>query len=299
MFDLAVMFYVVVAVLLGAVGIAVWVLTREKRELPLPNETDYGLFAISLPSGIQEGHLTSARQSFEKEFETAISNCSDEEMSKKLQDLRKLTLDQYVFAFKGSGKFIILSNRNLIDEKLSNPIEGSDKRLLVSPESIIDCGEHAGFQIVFLKMPDPKMVGVNPPDRASLSKLGDALKYLKTAALNIEAVTEMKKERDFYKEEAELSHDETAQLRSKCARMERALSQKPLTSGEEAKVKGALKTRLEAFFYSGWRILACLFFGGLTYAIVQQTKPSYDPMIPTIIVVAIVFGIYPYLAKRF
>lgn len=288
------MIYLLVVVIGGGIVVLTWYLTKEKREMPLPNETDLGPWLLPLPGlGYVEGRLTTARKTVEKQFETAISNAESDTEATVLQEARKVMLKYHPYAFKGSGKWLITSNRNLTDEKLYMPM--GDRRLLKTPDAIIDRGKHSGFHAIHLEMPDPDKRGVKPEDRKKLSKLGDAMKYIKNAALNKEKVAEAFKERDFYKEEAELSHGTIAELRSKSERMARALSQKTLTGGEEPKVKGALRTRIEE---SGWRVIFSASAAGLAYAIANNIRLNIDPIIPLAIAGLAVFFAYPYVAKR-
>lgn len=289
--------YVLAGILVAAVVVVVWFLTKEKRELALPNETDYGVYWIPLPTGLERGRLTSARKTFERSLETAIANAASDKESELIQATREELLKQYLFAFKGSKKVIIFSNRNLIDEKLSYPT-GEDERHLITPTGVIDKGEHEGFRLAYLQMPDPDKVGLKAPERKVLSAIGEAIKYIRNAALNTERIAEAVKEREFYKEEAELSHKLVAELRSKLSRMSRALGQKPLTGGEQPKARGAFRSRLQEFFYSGWRVVFAAAAGGLAYFVSTKTHLNVDPFIPLAVIGIVVFFVYPYVSER-
>lgn len=264
--------------------------------MPLENETDMGTWLIPLPKGIEEGKLTTARATLEKSFEMAISNCDKLEKAEKLQKLRDEFLKYNLFAFKGDKKYLIYCDEDITNEKFNIPY--GDKRFLKVMDSIYK-GEHNGFHAVFLKMPNPDEAHMKPETRKDHSLFGDVLKYIKSAALNTEKIVETKKMADFYKEEAENARKETSELRSKVERMGRALAMKPLSTGEEAKVKGTLRSQLAEFFYSGWRIVFAGGGGLIVYVLWKRINMTIDPMYATLLVAIIIFFVYPYIAERF
>ena len=91
--------YVLAAVLVAAVVIVVWFVTKEKRELALPNETDYGIYWIPLPTGLERGRLTSARKTFERSLETAIANAGTE----KEAELHKLFENKNLLSIRNTS----------------------------------------------------------------------------------------------------------------------------------------------------------------------------------------------------
>jgi len=292
---LTLMFYIVVAILIGAVAITIWYLTKEKRELPLPNETDLGKWMIPLPNGIEDGHLTTARRNIERNFELAITNCDNPNRLVELQELRNDILSYNLFAFKGDKKYYLYSNEDITNEKFSIPIH-KDIRFL----KITDCiyiGEHDGFHTVFLKMPSLEDAHMKPEEHKTHSSSGEVIKYIRSAAQNIEKVAEIQKDLKFTKDELAITQQDLAKERSEKEIAKRGLAQKPLSTGEEPRPKGTLRGKIEEFL-GGYRILASLGVGGLLYWIWPQGTWPHEPIFPAIIAGLIFFWVYPYIAKR-
>lgn len=295
--DLRTMIYVVLVVLVSAIAIIVWRLTKPRRELALPNETDYGTWLIRLPNGLEEGHLQPAGQTIARDFETAIANCTDTTRKTHLQSIRDEIMKFHLFAFKGSGNCLIQTNCNLLDEKLSEPLE--EKRILVTPETLIDKGEHGGFHLVYLHMPDPNKIGIKPPERQKLDELLDGLKYIKSTALNLGTQNQMQEKIDALEGTNEVLLKETAQLRSERDEARVAAGIKPLTTEEAPEAKGTFRARLEEYL-EGWRLISTFASGYGMYVVWKATKWfGVDPLYPAVVLgVAVYLFVYPIIHKR-
>jgi len=290
------LYWLLGAAIIGALCIIVWVLTKEKRILPLQNETDLGEWLLPLPDvGYDTGRLTTARKTAENQLEAAIVNCRDPKEKEGLQEYREELLKQYLFAFKGSSKWLIMSNRDLTDQKLSSPL-GTDKRLLMNPETIITKGEHGGFRVVYLGMPDPDKVGVAPPSREAIEKSLEGLKYLKTVARTTTIVEEITEDRDHQKDRKEHYLEKVAEYRSMADEGYEASAIESLSKTETTR-KGAWQKRLSGVL-SLKRLGSATLAATITYFGLQQIATPFDPIYLGAIAWLLVFWQYPNLAKR-
>lgn len=285
----------IATLLVLVLGILYW-LMKPRMELPLPNETDLGPWIIPLPEGVTEGRMTTARRTFERLIDIATSD-ADGTKKKSLLTFKEELFNYHLYGFKGGSKCILFSNQNLGDERLSLPM-GKEKRLLQTPLAWIDKGEYDGFRFIFLKMPEPETTKMDAKEHKNYTDIGEAIKYIRSAAMNIQKLKESSTRVAWLTDELDLTQKELAAERSEKERSKRALSQKPLSSPETKPVKGKLRTQIGEFFYNGWRLVASGAAGLLTYWICRARNLPTEPMVVTIIVGMIVFLVYPWISRR-
>lgn len=282
----------------GGIVVLAWHLTKEKREKPLEDETDLGRWWIPLPGlGYILGRLTTARKTAEKHLETAISNAENTEEAEVLQKGRDAMLLYHLYAFKGSGNWLITTNHIFEDEKMFLPM--GDGRLLKTPKDIIDKGEYDGFHVIHLEMPDPDQLGVKPEEREKLEALPEALKFLRTAAENKEVMSHQAERIKSLESRIKVTLKEARERASGQIIAETAAGL-TLLSGEKPKVKAAWRTRV-AEVLSGYRIICTGLGGFLGYVVSTRMFPNVEPLIhlfPLTIVGLVAFFIYPHIAKR-
>lgn len=276
-------------------GILYW-LMKPRMELPLPNETDLGPWIIPLPEGVTEGRMTTARRTFERLIDIAISD-ADKNEKNELLTFKKELFNYHLYGFKGGSKCILFSNQPLSDERLSLPM-GKEKRLLQTPLTWIDKGEYEGFRFIFLKMPKPETTKIDADEHKSYTDIGEAIKYIRSAAMNLQKLKESSARVAWLIDELELTQKELAAERSEKELGKRALAQKSLSSPETKPIKSKLRTQIGEFFYNGWRLVASGAAGLLTYWICKARNLPTEPMVVTIIIGVIVFLVYPWISRR-
>jgi len=290
---LEIAFIAAVAVIIILVAVALWYSVKQRVEMPLPNETDLGSYMIALPTGVDEGRLTTARRSVESWFETAIANAT-EKLKSEIIGARDEVLKYHLYGWKGDQKCILYSDADLTDEKQSFPLD-RDTRLLKTPQEFIDKGEQGGFRYWFLKMYNPE-TRMTPPERKVHAVTGDVVKHIRMAALNTEKETQLRDEIDFYQSSLKAAQKKLREATSKQVISDTAAAATTFT-GEKPKPKAPWHFRMEEWFYSGWRIVWSAGAGALLYFVAQHFKLPVDPFIPLGVAALAVFLVYPYVSK--
>lgn len=286
-------FIAAVAVIIVLVAVALWYSVKQRVEMPLPNETDLGSYMIALPTGVDEGRLTTARRSLESWFETAIANAKDK-MKEKIIEVRNEILKYNLYGWKGDQKCILYSDADLTDEKQSFPLD-RDTRLLKTPQEFINKGENSGFQFWFLRMYNPE-TRMTVEDREIHTVNGEAVKYIRRAALNTERESELLDEVDFFKSSLKATQKKLREATSKQVISDTAAAATTF-SGEKPKAKAPWRFRMEEWFYSGWRIVWSAGAGTVFYFIGRHFKLPVDPFILFGVAAVAVFLVYPYVSK--
>lgn len=289
-----------------ALVLVVWIVyvffVRPRVEYPLPNEQDEGFWRIPLPQlgRMNEGRVTTARRYSQNLWSKVIEN-NFQQNTQKLVEARDALLRRPTFAQKvGRDKVIYLFDQNPLDPQFhmreDKPTRFGTDIIVRFVYGVKDCkslGTRDGFEFIGVKL-SKETSAFQEEERALWGTFLEVQSYLRLAAVNLEALQQVKKENSSLR----ALYDETlgilAKERSELNIARRALGQKDLWTGEAPMPKTPfLQTVTKGFFT--WIQLAITL---LTYVVAYNAAKYYQVMYPdpatfsVILAVAAFFG-YP------
>jgi len=259
---------------------------QPKVQLPLSNEQDEGEWRIPLPQlgVINEGRVTTARRYVQSLWSQLIDNT---EATKRAPLIKKrdTMLKYHLFAQKiGRGKILYLFDENPLDPQFhmreDRPVRfGSDIpiRFVYGIKDCISGGQSDGFEYIAVKL-NPEESKITETERECFGIELEAVKALKLAASNQEAIKAVKDENENLQMHLHETQEALASERSEKERARRALGQKSLTVHEPmVQTKPYWRTVSKSFF--SWpQVALALIVYLIVPNILSRTEITYpDP----------------------
>jgi hypothetical protein len=302
MFDIPMVYLPFIIGLIIPIAIAILVLwfvvLKQKFLTPLPNEHDEGIWQIPLPQlgRMNEGRVTTARRTIQEHYAKLIDNASVADRENLIQK-RDSTLKFHIFAqLVGRDKIIYLFDKNPLDPENHMRHDKSVKlgadipvRFITNVKDCMSIGKgNDGFEYIGVKLGSEQSY-FTPDEREQLGVELEALKVLKLAATNVEAIKHYKDLADDRETLISETLSNVREIASQRDTAKRALSQKSLLEPETPQVKAGF-LRAVAKSWGWYQVAVAALAYILTPNIMKALEISYPE--PTTVALGVAIGAF-------
>lgn len=244
--------------------LVLWFLVlKPKFQTPLPNEHDEGIWQIPLPQlgHMNEGRVTTARRTIQEHYAKLIDNIGPADRESLIQK-RDSTLKFHIFAqLVGRDKIIYLFDKNPLDPENHMRHDKSVKlgadipvRFITNVKDCVSIGKgDDGFEYIGVKLGSEQSYFTSD-ERKKLGVELEALRVLKLAAINMEAIKHYKDLADDRETLIGETLSNVREIASERDTAKRGLSQKNLGEPEVPLVKGGFLRAVAKSW--GWHQIA-------------------------------------------
>ena len=281
---------------------------QPKVLLPLPKEQDEGEWRIPLPQlgyGVNDGRVTTARRYVEAYWAKLIENAPPKKQE-TLAKRRDQILKYHLFAQRvGRDKFLYMFDENPLETRFhireDKPVKfGADvpMRFIYTVQDCMTIGkDDDGFEHVGIKL-NTETMKFTPDERRKFHADLELNKFVKLAALNVEAIKREKNDKERYET---LFNETLADLAKKSGRvgtLGRALANKDLMGTETPAIKAGFPLPSAKEFFSWAQIAVALFTFLVVPNIMIQAQITYpDPQTVAVGLACIAFVVTPFVRR--
>lgn len=281
---------------------------QPKVLLPLSNEQDEGEWRIPLPQlgyGVNDGRVTTARRYVEAYWAKLIENAPPKKQEALIKR-RDQILKYHLFAQRvGRDKFLYMFDKNPLEARFhireDKPVKfGADvpMRFIYGVQDCMTIGkDEDGFEHVGIKL-SAETIKFTSDERRKFHADLEMNRFVKLAALNVEAVSKEKQDKERYETLFHEALDDVAKKSGMVATRDRALANKDLLDLEPPVVKGRMSLPSAKQFFSWPQVAVALFTFLVTPNIMAQAQITYpDPQTVAVGLACITFMVTPFIRK--